>query len=207
VGHAIGEIGPLAFAEPIVVLVVELGRDGFFTVTAGGAALVDVTRGELDGRGITSRLALDVRHLRHGEHPQVGIHLGAALVDLQTAGGETQLGEVFIELGDASTQIRALLDQHDLLPGLGGLQRCSHAADATTDHQDGLVGCDDFRHGLSSVFAEWFWRTTRRVSRRQRAGLFGEAGRKPTAISGLAKISAYPSAAIARTGWKPCIFR
>jgi hypothetical protein len=54
----------------------------------------------------------------------------------------------------ASSATKCIFNQHDLLPGLGGLERSGHAADATAGHQDGLVGCDDFRHGRSSVFAE-----------------------------------------------------
>ena len=149
--HAVGQIGALALAEAVVVLVVELRLDRLLAVAAGGAVVVDVARGDLDGRGVAPFLALDVRHLGHSHDGEVRVHLGAALVDLQAAGGEAELGEVFVQLGDTAAQVGALFNQHDLLTGLGGLQGSGHAADATTDHQDGLVGCDNFRHGLSSA--------------------------------------------------------
>jgi len=74
------------------------------------------------------------------------VRLEAAQVDLQSAGRHAQLGKVFIELADAAADGRVLLHEYDLLATLRGLDRGRHAADAASDHQDGLVGCNNLRH-------------------------------------------------------------
>ena len=145
--HHMRQVGALALGHAVVVLVVELGLDGLAAVAATGAVVVDITWRQFHRRGIRAGLALDVGHLGHRDDGQVRVHLGPALVDLQPAGGMTQLGEVLVQLAYAAAQIGALFNQHDLFPGLGGLERGSHATDAATDDENGLVGGYDFRHG------------------------------------------------------------
>ena len=105
------------------------------------------SRGELDGGDVVAGLAVDLRHLGHRQDGEVRVHLGAPLVDLQPAGRVAQLREVLVELRDAAADVGPLLDEHDLLPGLGGLDGGRETADASADHQDGLVGGYDVRHG------------------------------------------------------------
>ncbi|MES9939999.1 MAG: hypothetical protein ABW121_05560 [Candidatus Thiodiazotropha sp. 6PLUC7] len=59
-------------------------------------------------------------------------------------------------MSDATTDIGALFNQDDLFPRFGSFNSSCHAADAATDHENSLIGCDYFRHGLSSV-AEWLY--------------------------------------------------
>ena len=64
-------------------------RDEDNNVTGSIAVVIDITGADLDGSSVIASLALDVRYLGHGDDGQVGIHLGSALVDFQTAGRKT----------------------------------------------------------------------------------------------------------------------
>src|SRR5262249_3402336 len=134
--HLVGEIDRLRLAETQVEGIRSLDGADLDARVAGRAAVVDVARVEAHGHVEVAGLAGDPLDLGHRVEADPGVVLDPTEVDLEPAVRRTQLREVLVELRHPSAQIRVLLDDGDVVTGLGGLEGRRDAGDAAADHQD-----------------------------------------------------------------------
>ena len=88
------------------------------TFSAGRAVLVHVSRADLDLDRVVSGFAVDLVYLGHGDDRDLWIVLDAFVVDLKSACGRAEFGEILFELGNPSAKGRFLLNNKDLIPPL-----------------------------------------------------------------------------------------
>ena len=130
----------------VVEFVIELGFNSIGTRTACGAVRIHIARTDLYLRGVVACFALKIAHFRHGQDSDVLVRIHTALVDFQTTCREAQFREVFVELGNPAANEWSFFNQDYLLADFSSFERSSHAADATANNQNRLIGCNYIRH-------------------------------------------------------------
>ena len=85
------------FIEPEVYIVVAFDFADLFTITAGGAFLIDIPGMKFDGYFEIARSAGYGFNLGQSQDPDIGVAADAFEVDFDTAGGRTKLGKILIK--------------------------------------------------------------------------------------------------------------
>src|SRR5205085_4535139 len=83
-----------------------------------------------------SRTAGDLLHLGERVVADLGALLDALEIDLEPARRRAELGEILVELRHPAAEVRFLLDDDDLVAGLGRLDCGGDPGDATADDED-----------------------------------------------------------------------
>ena len=134
-----GEVNGLGRVHAEVEGVGPIDRTDGHAGVAPGAPVVDVA-GMLHNRDIEipgpPRNALD---LGQGGEPDLGIILHSLEVDLEAAVRGAKLGEISVELGHPSAQIRLFLDEKDFISGFRRLYGGGDPGDPAADDEYGSV--------------------------------------------------------------------
>ncbi len=148
-GHEVGAgdrlrvelVDRLALAEALVVVIGHGdGADGRALAAARALVGVHETRVTIDPGAEVARLALEADQLRGGDHLDVEMSAGLDQLGRQRAHRAVVGGEGLVELGHMATQGRCPLDEVDLVPPFGEIERALDTRDAASHDQRSTGG-------------------------------------------------------------------
>ena len=134
--HGVRQIGGLGGAHAEIEGIGAFDGADLGARVTPGATIVDVARMLPDRDVEVSRPAGDLLDLGECVMADLRALLDTLEIDLEPARRRTELGEILVELRHPAAEVCLLLDDNDLVAGLGRLDRGGDAGDAAADDQD-----------------------------------------------------------------------
>jgi hypothetical protein len=135
----VGQIDGLGLAHAEIEIVGSVHGTNRNAGVAGSAAVVHIARTLSDHNVKIPWLTRDLLDLGHGKEAYFGVLLDSLKVDFKPTGGRTELGKIFVELGNPPPQVGLFLDDDDFEADLGRLYSSADTGNPSSDYQDTAV--------------------------------------------------------------------